>query len=254
VTDVEPPAPEPAVPSEQPAPVAMSSRRRAAVALGATAATTVVVTLLSQFAPERYSATAVGVAFLAATWLLVLRGDEVTIREHGLSLGGLLEPRPLEPRRLARDAGRAMLHVLPLVLLVFPLFWVGYRIYWRTRAGFDFKLPDAPFDVVAGQFVVIALPEEAFFRGYLQTELERAWPRKVRILGAELGLGWIVSAALFAVGHYLTIRNPSRLAVFFPALLFGWLRAKTGGVGAGVVFHALCNLFAALLGRGYGVR
>ncbi len=254
MTDVEPPAPEPAVPSEHAPPVEISSRRRAAIALGATVATTIVVTLLSRLAPERYSATAVGIAFLAATWWLVLRGDEATIREHGLSLGGLLEPRPIEPRRLARDAGVALLYVAPLVLVVFPLFWAGYRVYWHTRTGFDLRLPDAPFDVVAGQFVVIALPEEAFFRGYLQTELERAWPAKVRVLGADLGLGWIVSAALFAVGHYLTIQSPSRLAVFFPALAFGWLRQKTGGIGAGVVFHALCNLFAATLGRGYGVR
>jgi membrane protease YdiL (CAAX protease family) len=256
VTDVEPPAPEAPVAADEPAPVvvAMSGRRRAAIALGATAATTLVVTALSRFAPERYSATAVGVAFLAATWFLVLRGDEATIRDHGLSLGGILEPRPIEMKRVLRDAGHAALHVIPLVAIVFPLFWLGYRFYWQTRSGFHFRLPDAPLDAIAGQFVVIALPEEAFFRGYLQTELEAAWPLKVKVLGAELGLGWLVSAALFAIGHFLTIPNPSRLAVFFPALVFGWLRAKTKGVGAGVVFHALCNLFAATLARGYGVR
>jgi hypothetical protein len=242
VTDVEPPA----------SPI--SARQRALRAIGATAATTVVVTLLSRFAPERFSATAVGVAFLAATWLLVLRGDEATIREHGLSLGGILEPRPIEPRRLLRDAGLAAIYVLALIVVVFPLFWLGYRYYWHPHRHFTFRLPDAPFDTVAGQFVVIALPEEAFFRGYLQTELETAWPWKVKILGAELGLGWLVSCALFAAGHYLTIPNPGRLAVFFPALLFGWLRVRTRGIGAGVVFHALCNLFAATLGRGYGMH
>ena len=51
----------------------------------------------------------------------------------------------------------------------------------------------------------------------------------------------------------LTIRHPSRLAVFFPALVFGWLRRRTGGVGAPVVFHAACNVFASALGRGYGL-
>jgi membrane protease YdiL (CAAX protease family) len=40
--------------------------------------------------------------------------------------------------------------------------------------------------------------------------------------------------------------------VFFPALLFGWLRARTGGIGAPVVFHALCNLFADYLAKSYG--
>jgi membrane protease YdiL (CAAX protease family) len=41
--------------------------------------------------------------------------------------------------------------------------------------------------------------------------------------------------------------------VFFPSLLFGWLRARTGGIGAGTAYHASCNLFASLLGRGYGL-
>jgi membrane protease YdiL (CAAX protease family) len=43
------------------------------------------------------------------------------------------------------------------------------------------------------------------------------------------------------------------LSVFFPSLLFGWLRARTGGIGASVFFHALCNLFAAYLARSYGL-
>jgi membrane protease YdiL (CAAX protease family) len=49
-----------------------------------------------------------------------------------------------------------------------------------------------------------------------------------------------------------TVQVTARLAVFFPALLFGWLRARTGGIGASVLFHASCNLYALLLGRGYG--
>jgi uncharacterized protein len=101
--------------------------------------------------------------------------------------------------------------------------------------------------------VVIALPEEAFFRGYLQTSLDRVWPPRWRVLGADLGPGWLLSAAIFALGHVLTIRHPARLAVFFPALVFGWLRRRTGGVGASVLFHASCNVFSATLGRGFGL-
>jgi membrane protease YdiL (CAAX protease family) len=39
--------------------------------------------------------------------------------------------------------------------------------------------------------------------------------------------------------------------VFFPSLVFGWLRAKTGGIGAAVLFHAACNIFSAYLSAGY---
>jgi hypothetical protein len=39
--------------------------------------------------------------------------------------------------------------------------------------------------------------------------------------------------------------------VFFPALLFGWMREKRGGIGAAVWFHALCNVLSEVLARGY---
>jgi membrane protease YdiL (CAAX protease family) len=62
-----------------------------------------------------------------------------------------------------------------------------------------------------------------------------------------------MTSAIFAVGHLLTEPNPSRLAVFFPSLLFGWMRARTGGIGASVLFHAACNLFVSFLAHGFGL-
>lgn len=219
----------------------------------AAAITTAVVTAASALAPDRYAATLVGVGFLAATWLLVLRHDEEVVRAYGLSLGGLLEPARLEPRRLARDALRATAWALLFMAVTFPPFALGYRFYWRPHAHFVWRLPPSLFDEIAGQLVVIALPEEAFFRGYLQTSLDRVWPPRWRVLGADLGPGWLLSCAIFALGHVLTIHHPARLAVFFPALIFGWLRRRTGGIGASVLFHAACNLFSAALGRGFGL-
>ena len=162
--------------------------------------------------------------FLAATWWLVLRHDELTVRAYGLSLGGVLEPTPIDLRRIARDSIEALGWVILLIALIFPVFVVGYRIYWHPHNHFVFRLPPSVFDEIAGQLVVIALPEEAFFRGFLQTSLDQVWRPRWRILGADLGPGWLVAAAIFAVGHLLTIRHPARLAVFFPALIFGWLR------------------------------
>jgi len=196
--------------------------------------------------------TLVGLAFLVATWWLVLRSDEQKIRNHGLSLGGLLEPLALDWRRILKETAISIAWVLLLVAIVFPPFWFGFKLFWHARMPFVLVFPKSPLEDIAGQLLVVALPEEAFFRGYLQTELDDIWGRKIRFLGADLGMGWFISAIIFAVGHFLTTPSPARLAVFFPALLFGWLRARTGGIGAGVLFHALCNLFSALLARGYG--
>ncbi|MFO0761737.1 MAG: MrtC family glutamic-type intramembrane protease [Byssovorax sp.] len=245
-----PDAPAPPAPASPPADEGPNGAARP---LLAALLTTIVVTAVSTLAPDRYAATLVGMSFLAATWWLVLRHDEATIRAHGLSLGGLLEPSALDPKRIAREALVALAWVIGLIALIFPLFWIGYRLFWHPRHAFAFHLPPSAFDEIAGQVVVIALPEEAFFRGYLQTELDRAFPPRWRVLGADLGPGWLLASLIFAVGHFLTIRHPARLAVFFPALLFGWLRQRTRGIGAPVVFHAACNLFAAALGRGYGL-
>jgi membrane protease YdiL (CAAX protease family) len=49
----------------------------------------------------------------------------------------------------------------------------------------------------------------------------------------------------------IVIPNPQRLAVFFPALLFGWMRARTGSIAPGAVYHALCNVLADLLHTSY---
>jgi hypothetical protein len=243
------PAADPAPAGEEPGDPRAHLRR----GLGAAALTTAAVTALSWLAPEKHAATLVGLAFLTTTWWLVVRHDEKVIRAFGLSLGGVLEPVALDPRRAARDALTALAWALLFAAVAFPPFWLGYRFYWHAHAPFHFRPPASIADDVAGQLLVIALPEEAFFRGFLQTELDRAWRPSVRILGADVGPGLVVAAAIFAVGHLLTTPHPARLAVFFPALVFGWLRARTGGVGAGIVFHAMCNLFSATLGRGYGL-
>jgi membrane protease YdiL (CAAX protease family) len=222
--------------------------------LGIALGTTVLVTGLSYGLPESYAATAVGLGFLAMTYVAALRRHHPLPPEHyGLGLGGLLDPAPLSGSRIAKDGARALAWALGLALAIFPLFWLGYLWWWKPRHAFAAGALPSIGDDVLGQLLVIALPEEAFYRGYLQTALDDAWKPRVKILGAELGWGVLVSAALFALGHFATEVHPNRLAVFFPALVFGWLRARTKGVGAGIVFHALCNLFAAYLARSYGM-
>lgn len=216
-------------------------------------ATTLLVTALSYGLPLEHSATGVGLAFLGVTYWLVLRHDEQTLRRHGLSLGGLLEPGALDYRRLVRSTLVALAFCAALCALILPPFVVGFRAYWQVRPQFLLTLPPSIWDDALGQILVIALPEEAFYRGYLQTALDDALGTPRKVLGARVGWGLLIGAALFAVGHLATELRPERLAVFFPALLFGWLRARTGGVGAPILLHAIFNLFAATLARGYGM-
>ena len=97
------------------------------------------------------------------------------------------------------------------------------------------------------QLVVVALPEELFFRGFLLRLLEQRFPPKHRILGGGVGIALVISAAAFALIHLPKDGDPRALATFFPALLFGWMRSATGSILASTVTHGCSNILIRLL-------
>jgi membrane protease YdiL (CAAX protease family) len=226
-------------------------------ALWVSADVTLAVAAVAAGLPERWHTTLVGFVFLATTWALVWRRDDATVRHSGLALAGLVIPGALRPGAVARDAAVASAWAFGIMAVIAVPFFFGWRAWWlRAMPNMHFAMSVKPLDAaneVLGQLFVIALPEEAFYRGFLQTRLDDVWTPRWRVLGATLGPGWLVAAAIFAAGHVATVHLPTRLAVFFPALLFGWLRSRTGGIGASVVFHMLCNVYSQALGRGYGM-
>jgi hypothetical protein len=116
----------------------------------------------------------------------------------------------------------------------------------RGRLHFQPRLPPRFGEWVIDQLFVVALPEEFFYRGFIQTRLRDAWPRGRVLWGARLGAAFWVTAILFALGH-LAMFHVWRLGVFFPALLFGWMRERTGTVVGATLFHASANLFEMVL-------
>jgi membrane protease YdiL (CAAX protease family) len=204
---------------------------------------------------------------VAAIFLLsALRLTRSDPRHYGVALGGLLEPsddeRPKGPLGLF-DLGRALMQAAPpaarelgvavaIAAVVFPIYAVGYYWWWEPSGAFTFTLPQNVLDLALAQLVVVALPEEAFFRGYLQTSLNDLSKSSARLPGTQVALGpWLLQAALFALVHFLVAPHPSRLAVFFPALLFGWVRGWRGGIGAAIALHALSNLYSEILARSW---
>jgi uncharacterized protein len=236
---------------EEPA-ASKTQSRKLIEALVASLAVTAAVTAASALLTDRYVATVVGFLFLGATWALVWRGDDARVERAGLALGGLVLPGPIDRARLFRSLGVALLWALAFAVVTFGPFFLGWRFFWHPRGAFSLHV-SAPevLNEVFGQIVIIALPEEAFYRGYLQSRLDQVLPPRFRVLGANVGPALVLTSVIFALGHFATIREPARLAVFFPSLAFGWLRARTGGVGAGIAFHAACNVFSELLGKGY---
>ncbi|MGA2447474.1 MAG: myxosortase MrtC [Polyangiaceae bacterium] len=226
-------------------------------ALAVAGGVTLAVAALTRWAPDRWHSAAVGGVFLGSAWALVWSRDDDCVRRAGLTLGGLVMPGKLDLCALSRSFARALGWACALAAVVAVPFFVLWRRWWVAPASSMSILlalrPIANESEVFGQIFVVALPEEAFYRGYLQSRLDDAWGMRVDVLGARVGPGLLASAAIFAIGHLATVPSPARLAVFFPALLFGWLRARTGGIGASVFFHAFCNLYSEALGSAYGV-
>jgi membrane protease YdiL (CAAX protease family) len=136
--------------------------------------------------------------------------------------------------------------------IIFPPFVLAFRVWHGPEHPFVLELPSDLPSYLLTQLLIVALPEEALFRGYVQGRLHDAFGDRVRLLGVTLSMrAWLLQAALFALIHFAVEPFPARLAVFFPALLFGWVRQKRGGIGAALALHAASNLLGDLLARGW---
>jgi uncharacterized protein len=178
--------------------------------------------------------------------------------------------------------GKGLTTAALVMLLVFPIFALGYLGFHEVAcssalsplvppglcARYDglaaLRAPaitPAFLEFCATQLIVVALPEELFFRGMLLTLLLARFPPRGSLVGgvaagpgqagklAGAGVGWalILTSLAFAVVHLPRDGDPRALATFFPALLFGWLRLKTGSLLAPTLVHAGSNILIRLL-------
>ncbi|MFO8070719.1 MAG: CPBP family intramembrane glutamic endopeptidase [Polyangia bacterium] len=173
----------------------------------------------------------------------------------------VLDRRGRPYRRYGITLGKPLAD-LPLLLIAMVVCFVPIAIaappFWREAFGETFgdwslSWPEGYPGVALSHLVVVALPEELFYRGYLMGRLDDIFGGRIRLLGARVGWSLPMQAALFALGHFLIDFNPSRLGVFFPALAFGWMRARRGTIVAPVLFHAASNVFMEILRAGYGL-
>ncbi|WP_428262567.1 myxosortase family intramembrane protease [Haliangium sp.] len=197
----------------------------------------------------------VAVVFLYAPVLWAWRRDESLV-DYGFTSAPL---------------GRGLAIGLGVPMLIFPLFALVTYGFYELVCGLDWLASLAPpgacprwhrpspglalggaaalawLELVAVQLVVVALPEELFFRGLLLTLLERVWPPTRRLAGGGIGWALVVSALAFALIHLPKDGDPRALMTFFPGLLFGWMRSTTGSILAPVLAHAASNVFIRVL-------
>jgi membrane protease YdiL (CAAX protease family) len=147
---------------------------------------------------------------------------------HGATQVGLTRPR-----------WAAVWPGLAAACLLLPLFHLALqRGLWTMPAGpLRGAAPTALTLFAIRHLVDVVLPEELFFRGYLQ----RAWGSE----GSSLHRGVWLQAVAFGALHVVAFGgSPAALDRAVPGVLFGVLRARTGAVWAPVIFHLACNLYA----------
>ena len=149
--------------------------------------------------------------------------------------------------------GRSIGYFLLFSAIVFPLIEVGNRyfqakFFHRHYVGGNYQ---GLAQAALFHFLVIAIPEEFFYRGYLQQQFNRIWGKPFSLLGCMVGWSLPFTAFLFAFSHSMIVLRWWHFSIFFPALAFGWLREKTGAITAGALFHATCNLYAFWVGMNY---
>jgi uncharacterized protein len=209
-----------------------------------------------------------------------LHGAIAIVFLYAPALAARLSGRPFDYRAAGlhlRPVGRSLAVAAIGIGVTWPVFFVAFLIFygtvcaphapalaqfwaetfapvcglWLGPAGARLKLPPDFVLLALSQVLVVAVPEELFFRGYLLGRFEERWPSRRSILGAPVGRALLLSSALFALGHVLVDFDIQRLSVFVPALVFGWMRARTGSIAAGALFHALCNLFSEVLHQSF---
>lgn len=135
------------------------------------------------------------------------------------------------------DSRGLLLGIVVSAVLLF--IYVAALGAYASYSGDSLVFHKLSYSFVLMQLLLVAFPEEVFFRGYLQNRL------------GNTVKGIIVVSLLFALGHFITlcVGGGHNLALcsqsvltFFPSLVMGYLYYKTGTLWASVLFHFLANI------------
>ncbi len=133
------------------------------------------------------------------------------------------------------------LAVSAVLLSIYTAVIFLYGLYVGQKLVFN----SLPISFLLTQLLMVALPEEVFFRGYLQ-----------RKIGNNIK-GIIIVSLLFAIGHFITLclGGGHNIAIcsqavltFFPSLVMGYLYLKTKTLWASIIFHFFANIVHIAIG------
>jgi uncharacterized protein len=135
-------------------------------------------------------------------------------------------------------SGRANI-IITLILLLLP---VGVALFYG-------KLTLVIVSTIFWQFIFSGFGEEFIYRGYVQSRINQAFGRPLRLFGVQFGIGLLIASLLFGLLHVFNGFDPaigwSSLAWWMlwdnvlAGLFLGVIREKTGTLFAPGIAHGL---------------
>ncbi len=106
----------------------------------------------------------------------------------------------------------------------------------------------ADIETILFQWTMPSFDEELFYRGVLLLAMNEAYSRRVKILGAGIGYGGLLTSLLFGLAHGFGYSDgsfyvePMIVAMTgIPSLILLWLRERTGSLLLPMLGHCASN-------------
>ena len=205
---------------------------------------TLVFTRLSHVVTHTPAAEAVYVCVLLSLMFLPLAAMRFVNRRTGEASGA-------EIVLSGRDAAKGLL----MAVVLSPFVFLGAWIWFSVIQGYVFspslermrQLEGGVLQFVLTQIILVAMPEEFFYRGYLMTTLRDGLLRRFSWSKRKTNAIVILVVSMMLAAAHTLEGDLGRLNTFCPALLFGVLRIRSEGILGCILLHAGCNVMMQLV-------
>lgn len=162
----------------------------------------------------------------------------------------LVMDRKFRPKKLflpSKAGFKLFLYVTLAVIIFYPGLFLFYETFVLDK-GFVVPGTSEVLKAVSkgiAAIAVAAIPEEFFFRGYIQEHvLKKHDSRFLKIISVKN----LLTSLVFGLVHAAAFLDITRAVTFFPSLLFGLFTEKSKGrIFYSVSFHVVSNILAFIL-------
>lgn len=125
--------------------------------------------------------------------------------------------------------------------LLFSVIGIGILAFFAIASGvvtWEFRLPSHPWVRYLSNFFLVAIPEEGFYRGFIQNGFKNFFKK---IPGGKY-LALLLSSGIFTFAHlYWSPDIGTFVFIFLAGLLYGFVYLVTEKIESAIICHFLLN-------------